>query len=257
MLIEEKDMLSVLKKGYLELIRPKDVEAQLVEFTFNPSSYTIQSTPGYKEVKQLCEDGPKEEYLHGGSRALTTTLFFDSYSDKTLSSLPDPNDPKSSFTLTAGLSPMALSPLSAGVENTLEPVSKKVSIIEQALHLAGEYHEPAMVTLHWGDLHFKGHITAFSAEYTMFSMQGKPIRAKVNLTITEQLDPKKTVLSSPFESPDRTKSKVIMEGMSLWSIAYDEYGDCEKWRVIAKANHIMDPKELTPGMIIAIPAIPT
>ena len=244
-------MLSVLKKGYLEIIHPQDPEAKKVNFTFNPSSYTIQTTPGYKEVREVGKDQEKREFLHGGVRALTATLLFDSYSDATLISNGE------GISLTSALSIMSVSPLSAGVENTLEPVSKKISIIEQALHLTGEIHEPSMVIMHWGDLKFKGYITAFSVEYTMFSMMGKPIRAKVNLTITEYVDPLKSVLTNPFQSPDRTKSKVIMEGMSLWNIAYEEYGDCEKWRVIAKANHIMDPKELTPGMIITIPAIPT
>ena len=60
---------------------------------------------------------------------------------------------------------------------------------------------------------------------------------------------------SPFESPDRTKTRVVVMGMSLWSIAWDEYNDCEKWRVIAKANNIMNPMDIHPGQVIRIPAL--
>ena len=43
--------------------------------------------------------------------------------------------------------------------------------------------------------------------------------------------------------------------MSLWSIAYEEYDDCEKWREIAKANNIMNPLDIRPGQVIRIPAL--
>ena len=62
-------------------------------------------------------------------------------------------------------------------------------------------------------------------------------------------------MTSPFESPDRTKSRVVVEGMSLWSLAYEEYDDCEKWRIIARANHIMNPLDIRPGQVIRIPAL--
>jgi nucleoid-associated protein YgaU len=233
-------MLSTVKKGKLEIVDAQGVKDTVV-FTFNPSSYTIQTTPKYSEEAALGQDTPKQNFLHGGQRTLTTTLLFDSYSDFD----------------GGGMQLTAVSPLSAGVENIIPPVYDKVSKLERAVHVDGTKHHPAMVTLHWGKLHFRGYITSFSAEYTMFSMEGKPIRARVNLTITEYVEPNVDSRKSPFESPDRTKSKVIVEGMSLWNIAYEEYGDCEKWRVIAKENHIMDPKELTPGTIIVIPAVPT
>ena len=52
-----------------------------------------------------------------------------------------------------------------------------------------------------------------------------------------------------------TKSRVVVEGMSLWSLAYEEYDDCEKWRIIARANHIMNPLDIRPGQVIRIPAL--
>lgn len=235
-------MLTTLARGKIEICNEQGKSASSVEFTFNPSSYTINTSPKFTESQTLGKDAPKQSFLSGSGRTLSTTLYFDSYSDSAL--VPS-----------AQL--LAITALSAGLENKLKPVTEKINKLERAVHVDGKGHQPPLVIFSWGNLHFKGHITSFSAEYTMFSMQGKPIRAKVDLTIAEYVDPTVDSKKSPFESPDRTKSRVIVEGMSLWSIAYEEYGDCEKWRVIARENHIMDPKELEPGMIIMIPAITT
>lgn len=228
-------MLS-LKKGKIYLCDEKGNQKDSVEFSFNPSSYTIKSTPAYKTVKQMGQDGEEQIFISGAARELSTTLFFDSASD-------------------------AVSSSSAGIqkavnENKLSPVTDKTKKLMATVQIDGEQHTPPMVIFSWGNLNFKGRITSLTEEYTMFSVEGKPIRAKVQINIKEDLDEALTRKTSPFESPDRTKRRVIVEGMSLWSLAYEEYDDCEKWRVIAKANHIMNPLELVPGQVIKIPALP-
>ena len=235
-------MITTLARGKIEICNEQGKAASSVSFTFNPSSYTIQTSPKFGETKTLGKDAPKKSFVGGSGRTLTTTLHFDSYSD-------------SSLVPSAQL--LSVTALSVGLENKLKPVTDKINKLEKAAHVDGKGHEPPLVIFSWGNLHFKGHITSFSAEYTLFSMEGKPIRANVNLTIAEYIDPSMDSKKSPFESPDRTKSRVIVEGMSLWGIAYEEYGDCEKWRVIARENHIMDPTKLEPGMVLLIPAITT
>ena len=91
--------------------------------------------------------------------------------------------------------------------------------------------------------------------FTMFDTFGKPVRAKVDLTIRAEKEPDFARKLNPFESPDRTKCRTIVEGMSLWSLAYEEYGDCEKWREIAKANGLMSPLDIRPGQVIKVPAL--
>lgn len=228
-------MLS-LKKGKICLCDEKGNQKDSVEFSFNPSSYTIKSTPAYKTVKQMGQDGEEQIFISGAARELSATLFFDSASDAA-----------------ASLSPGIQKAVN---ENKLSPVTDKTKKLMSTVRIDGEQHTPPMVIFSWGNLNFKGRITSLTEEYTMFSMEGKPIRAKVQINIKEDLDEALTKKTSPFESPDRTKSRVIVEGMSLWSLAYEEYDDCEKWRVIAKANHIMNPLELVPGQVIKVPALP-
>ncbi len=229
-----------LKKGKLIICDDNGNQSDSVSFTFNPSSYRITSTPHYKDVRHLADDTLKKEFLGGVSRTLSVELLFDSFSDRDLFSESQAK---------------GVSNITMGVENQLRPITDKIKKLEMAAHVAGEQHKPPQVIFSWGNLNFRGVISDMSVEYTMFSMEGKPIRAKASLTISEIKDPKVASKQSPFESPDRTKTRVVVMGMSLWSIAWDEYNDCEKWRVIAKANNIMNPMDIHPGQVIRIPAL--
>lgn len=229
-----------LKKGQISICDEKGRASESISFTFNPSSYRITSTPHYHDVRHLSQDQEKKEFLGGVARTLTVSLIFDSFSDNDLF-------PESSSRNVANLT--------EGVENQLRPITDKIKKLEMAAHVAGEQHKPPLVIFSWGNLNFKGIISDLSVEYTMFSMEGKPIRATVHLTMAEGKDPAVSAKESPFESPDRTKSRVVVEGMSLWSIAWEEYDDCEKWRIIARANNIMNPMDIYPGQVIRIPAI--
>ncbi|MDO4803535.1 MAG: LysM peptidoglycan-binding domain-containing protein [Lachnospiraceae bacterium] len=229
-----------LKKGKIIICDEKGKESDSISFTFNPSSYRISSTPHYKDIRHLASDEQKKEFIGGVERTLSATLIFDSFSDRDLFSESEAK---------------GVSNITEGIENKLRPITDKINRLEKAVHLAGDIHSTPMVIFTWGNLKFRGIIIGFSIEYTMFSMEGKPIRAKADLQIAETRDPSVSSKTSPFESPDRTKSRVVVEGMSLWSIAWDEYDDCEKWRVIAKANNIMNPMDIYPGQVIRIPAI--
>ena len=232
--------MTSLKKGKISICNDKGTPKDSVSFTFNPSSYTISSRPSYRDVRHLMQDTERQEFLGGVTRTMQVTLIFDSFSDNDLFPASELQSVKN---------------LTEGVENRLKPVTDKLKKLEQAAHVSGELHRPPHVIFSWGNLNFKGIITSYSCEYTMFSMEGKPIRASVRLAITEEKDAQTAARESPFESPDRTKTRVVVEGMSLWSIAYEEYDDCEKWRIIAKANNIMNPLDIRPGQVIRVPAI--
>lgn len=232
--------MTSLKKGKISICDDNGSPQDSISFTFNPSSYTISSKPSYRDVRHLMQDTERKEFLGGVIRTMEATLIFDSFSDNDLF-------PESEM--------QSVKNLTEGVENRLKPITDKLKKLEQAAHVSGELHRPPTVIFSWGNLNFKGVITGYSAEYTMFSMEGKPIRATVRLSIAEEKDPAAAARENPFESPDRTKTRVLVEGMSLWSVAYEEYNDCEKWRIIAKANNIMNPLDIRPGQVIKVPAL--
>jgi len=51
------------------------------------------------------------------------------------------------------------------------------------------------------------------------------------------------------------KTRTVHAGDRLDLIAWEEYGDATRWRLIAEANDITDPLHLPSGQVLAIPPI--
>lgn len=114
-------------------------------------------------------------------------------------------------------------------------------------------HRPPMVFFIWGSTFFPGVVRQVSATYIMFNKNGMPIRAKVDAIISGVEESGTDTI--PLESPDRTKSRVVSDETSIWGLANNEYDDISKWRVIAKANGIMDPFDIPAGTALKVPAL--
>lgn len=226
-------IIGALEKA--KIIIYKESSEEVIECSINPSQYVIRNTASYTENKEVASDISNMLFLSGSPGELSLTLYFDSANDN------------------AGIG--LISNMAAGATSMLPPVTDKTAKITQAIRIDGQQHKPPFVGFQWGNLDFKGVITSITETFTMFSPSGKPIRSKMDLSLKEEISPSLKRQSSPFESPDRTKCRTIIEGMSLWSIANEEYGDCEKWRVIAKSNNLMSPLDIQIGQVIRIPAI--
>jgi nucleoid-associated protein YgaU len=115
---------------------------------------------------------------------------------------------------------------------------------------------PPWVKLSWGALkaaQFTAVVTSVNMNYTMFSPDGTPNRAKCQLSLQEV--PQATKGQNPT-SGALTASRVhsVVIGDSLASLAWNEYGDPTVWRAIAQANGIDDPMRLTPGRELLLPS---
>ena len=51
------------------------------------------------------------------------------------------------------------------------------------------------------------------------------------------------------------KTRTLYAGDRLDLIAWEEYGDSTRWRLIADANGLLDPLRLQPGRVIVIPPL--
>ena len=229
--------MGTLKKAKIVIYRDNGKNVEEVECAFNPSQYTIKSSANYKEDNSLGTDVSRMVFLSGAQREFNTTLFFDSQGEI--------GRVDSIMSIASSLSSL----------NSVKPVTDKMKKITSAVQISGSDHKPPLVSFIWGNLNFKGVIISVTETFTMFDTFGKPIRGKMDLTIKEAQEEGLTKKTEPFESPDITKYRTVIEGSSLWNIAYDEYGDCEKWRVIAKANGLLNPLNIYPGQVLKIPAL--
>jgi hypothetical protein len=113
--------------------------------------------------------------------------------------------------------------------------------------------QPPTITFMWGTgIMFTGFLSQVSAEYTMFSPEGSPLRATANISLQQVPDdPLPTNPSSGGISGRR--SALVGDCDSLATVAYAEYGDPALWRAIASANGIEDPARIPVGTRLLVP----
>jgi len=113
---------------------------------------------------------------------------------------------------------------------------------------------PPLVVLHWGAVaSFPAFVTSVSAKYTLFSSGGLPIRALCSLSLEEM--PGEPWRQNPTSGGENVRrSHTLVEGDSLASVAYAEYGDPATWRSVARFNGIDDPLRCVVGTRLLLPA---
>lgn len=216
--------LSGLQKAELKVYKEKSTDS--IKCMFNPSQYRISEGTKYAQKNDLGTAETTPQYVGGGSSSLSLTLYFDTTEN--------------------------LGQLDDSVKGT--SVMSYVKNISDLLKEEGDLHKPPEVEFVWGDLNYRGVLSSLNTEFTYFDMEGKPLRVKMDLTITA-VPGTVAFRVSPKNSPDRTKYRTVQAGMSLWKLAWEEYGDCERWKNIAAYNNLLNPLDLYPGQILRLPAL--
>lgn len=208
--------------GYERAALKTEIGTQ-IPVLFNPAEYNLSKGMNYVDKKVLGMENPFIQFVSGEAETLKMTLMFDTYVP------PGKNDEKESG----------------------EDVRKQTKKVTELMNINPIMHRPLIVAFHYGSLVFEGVITEANQSFTMFLPNGMPVRAKVELTFRAVEGDKRIAL----ESPDRTKCRIIHEGEQLWSLAWEEYGDAELWKVIARENGILNPLDVKPGQSVKLPAI--
>ncbi|MEW1698346.1 LysM peptidoglycan-binding domain-containing protein [Streptomyces sp. NPDC093249] len=145
-------------------------------------------------------------------------------------------------------------PSSNDVQQQVELLLSCCEVTQQSI--SAKAPSPPWVRFSWGSfstVQFVAYVTSVSATYTLFSPSGIPIRATCSLALTEiSSATKKQNPTSGALSARRVHRTVA--GDSLASLAWREYGDATRWRVIAEANGIDDPMRLRPGTELLLPS---
>lgn len=109
---------------------------------------------------------------------------------------------------------------------------------------------PPGVRFQWGAFLFKGMVEGLEETLEFFSPDGKPLRASIGLTLSQQ-----KILESKFEGEGRVPArpgqkplKAAKQGESLQSMA-GKNGKSD-WQSIAAGNGIEDPLRMAPGALV-------
>lgn len=185
---------------------------------FNPTQYSLEKSNQVAEMGIPGLGSPILQFVRGNTRTLTMELFFDTYEQ----------------------------------QNDVRDYTDK---IYELLDIRSPTHVPPICTFTWSDFNFHCVVQSVSGQFTLFLATGTPVRAKLNVTFKEYIEVEIQVRSTPTESADHTKTRTVKRGDTLSSIAALEYADPTRWRPIASANNIHNPRLLKPGQVLVIPPL--
>jgi nucleoid-associated protein YgaU len=206
---------------------------------YNPSELSLEKNVQLGEITIPGLDAPLQQFVYGQAEKLTVELFFDTTED--------------------------------GMGANATSVTTETDQIYKLVKVESDSHAPPVVTFIWNE-HFSGDtLTAGSGnqlrnsftgvvesirqQFLLFSPEGVPLRAKINLVLREYRTLEEQLNQLRLNSPERTHSRLLQAGESLSTVAGKYYQRPGDWRTIAIENDIEDPRRLTPGTVLSIPAI--
>jgi len=208
---------------------------------FNPNSYSIvkpvtwtqKALPsggvgsgGSAAATHRDLDAPPLEFGGGGARTLTLQLFFD---------------------VTEG-----------GADGETTDVRTETNKIVALTRIERDQGHPPVCRVSWGkeapqnmDFPFDGVVSNLTQNFVMFRETGEPVRAYLTVVFTEFIDPEQ----NKRETDPELTTYLVKRGDTLSAIAARFYRDPARWRVIAAANAIDDPRHVQIGVRLAIPKL--
>ena len=212
-------------KAYIELCKittAHDItevsgKGDKITFQFNPKEFTITKSANWNET--VTHTQAQAQYLGPKPATMVLEMFLDT-------------------------------------SDTGKDVSEQVKALMEACNptsesTSGNRPLPPGVRFGWDKVYFEGYLESVSVHYLLFLRNGRPIRALCTLHIKEV--PKVQRKQNPTSGGSNQGSHDVVDGDSLPSIAYREYGETGHWRGIAVANGIDDPLRLRPGTRLLIP----
>lgn len=127
---------------------------------------------------------------------------------------------------------------------------------EITIHVNSETHEPNYLVIVWGkSLVYYCRLTDMNITYKLFSPDGRPLRAVINANFQEVIYEGLDRSNPPKESPDVTHVRTVKDGDTLTEMAGQIYGDEHYYLSVARANKLIQFRNLRPGAQIHFPPI--
>ncbi|HEX6342300.1 LysM peptidoglycan-binding domain-containing protein [Umezawaea sp.] len=198
-----------------------------VKFQFNPNKLALsKSVEWRRKPARMAGQASLPEFVGSGPRSLSVDVFLDATAEH---------------------------------DNSVEERVEKLMIACVPTKASLRKKKPASpwVRFEWGtatSVSFDGVLSSLSVDYSLFDVDGKPLRATCSLAIEE------AGAGTPGQNPtsgsrEARRTHRVVAGDSLPQLAWREYGDATAWRVIAEANDIDDPMVLVPGTELLVPGV--
>ncbi len=217
--------LSSLSKAMLTVVSGV-TDPMFLRFQYNPEQYTVEKSADWNRPSAPgAESTPQPDYTSTNPGSVSMEIFFDAFEELA-------GDVSSSVeTLFAWLKPTQVS-IKTG----------------KAL--------PPLLMFQWGANHAmsdaRWFLKSVSARYTLFRVDGTPIRATCNISL-EEVPQEQSKQNPTSGARPGMRMHVLTEGETLHSVAWSEYGQARYWRGLAEFNDIDDPMRLEAGTTLLVP----
>ncbi len=220
-----------------------------IEALFNPHELNRSRSVSWQQKQAASQGGGwtwsdmEQEFLAVAPETLSIELFFDTYESRSQAS-----DWKRAASFVQPVNPFQTSDAT--------DVTKLTRRVAKLAEVDRELHHPPICRLSWGALTniFTGVLTNLDQRFTLFLADGTPVRATLTCSFIESPTPAQ-VRAREMNSADVVKTRVVQRNDTLHSLAAEEYHDPSLWRHIARANGIVNPRELKPGTVLTIPKL--
>jgi nucleoid-associated protein YgaU len=205
-------------KARLEIVHPT-TGSPLVPLRFNPTTYQVKKTQTFAEIPIPGLSSPPLQWVRGGAE----TLSFKALVDTT---------------------------------DTLRSVDEEfVNKLRGLLNRDPKLHAPPVAAFVWGRRRFTGVLDGIDVAYQLFDERGVPLRAEVTITLKEYRPVAVQVWQDRSSSSTVVKTYLVRRGDTIAGIAAAVYRDPARWRELAQANGITDPRQLRPGRRLLLPRL--
>jgi hypothetical protein len=216
------------EKGSLETV---EGEKLTVKFKFNPKEYTVSKSNTWNTADaNRGSDTPPLHFGGGQPKQLKVQLFFDTYVEGT--------DVRPEYT-----------------EKLFKMMEINAKLPEGSTNKTTG--SPPKLKFSWGTVwSFFCYLESLSVQYTLFLADGTPVRATADLGLKQAVDEKAQPGTNPTSGGEGGEHVWQVQPQDrLDLIAFHEYGDAKRWRVIAEANGISNPLKIKPGQRLIIPPL--
>jgi LysM repeat protein len=190
---------------------------------YNPEEYTLSEDNNFAVQGIPGLGSPIVQFVNGNQRTLEVELFFDTW---------DTEVPKKA------------------------DVRLQTSAVVALMQVDGELHAPPILLVKLSSLLFRCVLSRVSEHITNLLPDGTPVRARLTCTFIEVTDSAQEVKETKPQTADLSKAYVVARGDTLSAIAGRLYDDPRRWRPIALANRIANPREIAVGQTLRVPALP-
>lgn len=218
--------MSQTKGGLEPAVIKNQATAEELRCMFNPNEYTVKKRNSWSSATGKGTNVPRVEFTQGRPRTLSVNLLFDTYAE------------------------------GKDVRTHTDALWRMMQVDPNLIDASTGKSRPPYVELQWGAFSFRGVITSLDQKFTLFDIDGKPLRTTVAVSLQQAEDPDNPESQNPTSGGGPPmKTHIVQAGDRLDLIAYEMYEDTRHWRLIAKENAIVHPRRLREGQQLVIPPL--